>query len=39
MRYILLFISISLIYLLIENHRLKKRFKNLEKVVKHYVVG
>jgi len=38
MKYIWLFIPVSLIFLLISNYKLEKRIKNLEKVVKHYII-
>jgi len=38
MEYIWLFIPVSLIFLLINNYKLEKRIKNLEKVVKHYII-
>ena len=38
MQYIWLFIPASLILLLINNYKLEKRIKNLEKVVKHYII-
>lgn len=38
MQYIWLFIPASLIYLLINNSKLKRRVKNLEKVVKNHIV-
>jgi hypothetical protein len=38
MQYIWLFIPASLIFLLINNYKLEQRVKNLEKVVKHYIV-